>query len=192
VALIGRHEVAGNVVLPDNPGGGAAAADALLALGHTDMGVIAGPATMTVSIDRLAGFAERCAAAGHAIPGARIVPGQFTRDSGGAAMRTLLEVAPEITAVFCLSDAMAIGALRVLREHGIAVPERMSVLGFDDILVAEELSPPLSTVRVPMKDMGAAAMRLILEHDGAEQRSERFATELRLRGTTGPPPARLP
>ena len=94
VALIGRHEVEGNRVVPDNQGGAAAAARALLEFGHTELGVIAGPADMTVTVDRLAGFLGQCAAAGHPVAPERVVPGLFTREGGAAAMRTLLDVAP--------------------------------------------------------------------------------------------------
>jgi LacI family transcriptional regulator len=77
----------------------------------------------------------------------------------------------------------------VLRHRAIDVPEQMSVLGFDDISLAADLTPALSTVRVPLVKMGEAAIRLILEHDGGAPRVEHFATELQLRGTTGPAPA---
>jgi len=188
VALIGRHEVEGNRVVPDNRGGAAAAARALLEFGHTELGVIAGPADMTVTVDRLAGFLGHCAAAGHPVAPERVVPGLFTREGGAAAMRTLLDVAPSITAVFCLSDAMALGASGVLRERGVEVPRRMSIIGFDDISLAAELTPALSTVHVPLKEMGAAAMRMLLEPSGDGPRTERFAAQLRLRETTGPAP----
>ena len=185
VALIGRHDLAGDLVLPDNVGGGGAAARALLELGHTEIGVIAGREDMTVTVDRARGFLEQCTAAGHPVPPERVVPGRFTRDGGASAMVALLERAPEITAVFCLSDAMAVGALSVLRHRGVDVPGQMSVMGFDDISLAAELTPALSTVRVPLERMGEAAMRLILE-PGETDRTEHFPTELRLRGTTGP------
>jgi LacI family transcriptional regulator len=188
VALIGRHEVEGNRVVPDNHGGAAAAARALLEFGHTQLGVIAGPADMTVTVDRLAGFLGQCAAAGHPVAPERVVPGLFTREGGAAAMRALLDVAPPITAVFCLSDAMALGASGVLRERGVEVPRRMSLIGFDDISLAAELTPALSTVHVPLKEMGAAAMRMILDPGSDRPRTERFAAQLRLRETTGPAP----
>jgi len=131
---------------------------------------------------------DRCAAAGHPIARERVVSGHFTRDGGASAMLALLETAPEITAVFCLSDAMAVGALSVLRQRGIDVPRRMSVVGFDDISLAAELTPALSTVRVPLVQLGEAAMRMIIDGDGGRPRTEHFATELRLGGTTGSAP----
>ena len=81
---------------------------------------------------------------------------------------------------------MALGASGVLRERGVEVPRRMSLIGFDDISLAAELHPALSTVHVPLKEMGAAAMRMLLEPNGDRPRTERFAAQLRLRETTGP------
>jgi LacI family transcriptional regulator, galactose operon repressor len=188
VALIGRHEVSGDLVLPDNAGGADAAARALLGLGHTRIALITGPEDMTVSVDRTRGFVERCAAAGHPVAPDRIFPGRFTRDGGASAMVAVLERCPEVTAVFCLADTMAVGALGVLRHRGIDVPGEMSVLGFDDISLAADLTPALSTVHVPLVRMGEAATRLILEPGGDGPRVEHFATQLKLRGTTGPAP----
>jgi LacI family transcriptional regulator len=122
------------------------------------------------------------------VPQERIAPGSFTTDGGASAMISLLERAPDITAVFCLSDAMAAGALRVLRHRGIDVPGRISVMGFDDIALAAHLTPALSTVRVPLVQLGEAAMRLLLEPEPAEWRTQHFPTELQLRGTTGHAP----
>jgi LacI family transcriptional regulator len=188
VVLIGRHDLTGDVLLPDNAGGGGAAARALLDLGHARIGVISGREDMTVTVDRLRGFLEPCAAAGHPVPQERIAPGSFTTDGGASAMISLLERAPDITAVFCLSDAMAAGALRVLRHRGIDVPGRISVMGFDDIALAAHLTPALSTIRVPLVQLGEAAMRLLLEPEPAEWRTQHFPTELQLRGTTGHAP----
>jgi len=184
VALIGRHLVEGDNVVADNIGGGAAAAQALLDLGHVEVGVIAGSPEMTVTADRLRGFTDVYARAGHPIPPERVVSGQFLREKGIVAMASLLERAPGITAVFCLNDAMAFGALRLLRERGIDVPGRMSVLGFDDIPMSSELTPALSTVHVPLRELGRTAMRMLLEPPSEEPRTVRMPTSLRLRGTT--------
>jgi LacI family transcriptional regulator, galactose operon repressor len=188
VALIGRHEVSGDVVLPDNVGGADAAARALLGLGHTRIGVITGPEEMTVTVDRTRGFLERCAAERLPVRAERIVSGRFTREGGASAMVALLERCPDITAVFCLTDTMAVGALGVLRHRGIDVPGEMSLLGFDDISLAADLTPALSTVHIPLAKMGEAAIRLILEGDDGPDRVEHFASELRLRGTTAAAP----
>ena len=186
VALIGRHDITGDVILPDNEGGGGAAARALLELGHTRIGVVTGRTDMTVTVDRLRGFLAPCAAAGHAVPPELIVAGNFTTEGGASATIALLERAPDLTAVFCLSDAMAVGVLRVLRHRGIDVPGEISVIGFDDIALAANLTPALSTVHVPLVELGEAAMRLLLEPEPVEPRTLHFPTELRLRGTHRP------
>jgi len=189
VVLIGRHNIEGDVLLPDNAGGAGAAARALLRLGHTRIGVITGRKDMTVTVDRERGFLDACAQAGHPVPASMIVSGNFTTEGAASATIALLEQAPDLTAIFCLSDTMAIGALRVLAHHGIDVPGRISVVGFDDIRLAANISPALSTVHVPLVELGETAMRLLLEPDPGDPHIRYFPTELRLRGTTGPPPA---
>jgi LacI family transcriptional regulator len=187
VAFIGRHEVAGDCVRPDNVGGGQAAAQALLELGHTQVGVLTGSPEMTVVVDRLNGFRDVYAAAGHPVEPARIVEGFFLIERGYEAMARLLEQAPEITAVFCLNDGMALGALRLLRERGIDVPGQMSVMGFEDITMAREVWPALSTVHVPLAKMGETAMKMLLEPPAPTPQTVRLPTTLCLRATTAPP-----
>ena len=184
VAVIGRHGVDCDAVRPDNVGGATAAAKGLIELGHTDVGVISGSSTVTVTEDRVGGFVDVFAAAGHPIAPERVVPGNFLREGGAQAMATLLQRAPGITAVYCINDAMAMGALGFLRERGIDVPGRVSVMGFEDTVLSREITPALSTVHVPMTEMGEAAMRLLLERRSDEPRTVRFPTRLCLRGTT--------
>jgi LacI family transcriptional regulator, galactose operon repressor len=86
-----------------------------------------------------------------------VVDGDFSRDGGARGAAELLERAPDITAIVALNDPMAVGALAVLRERGIAVPDTISVAGFDDIPITRDVTPALSTVRVPMVEMGARA-----------------------------------
>jgi LacI family transcriptional regulator len=191
VVLIGRHELTGDVLLPDNQGGAGAAARALLGLGHTRIGVITGREDMTVTVDRTLGFLRVCEEAGHQVAPERVVPGGFTTEGGASAMIALLEHDPGITAVFCMSDSMAVGALRTLAHRGIDVPGRMSVVGFDDIALAANITPALSTVHVPLVRLGETAMELLLQPEPEAPRTRYFATDLRLRGTTGPAPTAL-
>jgi LacI family transcriptional regulator len=187
IALVGRRDVAGDLVVPDNAGGARAAARALLELGHTKVGVVAGPSNIVLTGDRLSGFLEAYADAGHPIPPERIEAVRFTHGGGAKGMERLLDRVPEITAVFCLSDSHAVGALRVLRERGIEVPREMSVMGFDGLPFGAELTPALSTIYVPLMEMGRAAIRLVVEPGDGDARTHYLATELRMRGTTGPP-----
>jgi LacI family transcriptional regulator len=184
VAFVGNQGVPGDVVAPDNRGGGAAAARALLELGHTHVGVVASDTTMMVTDDRLHGFTDVYAEAGHPIPPERIVLGYFLPDRGAEATAQLLDRAPDITAIMCLNDAMALGALRLLHERGIDVPEQMSIVGFDDISLARVVTPALSTVHVPLAEMGETVMRLLLEPPSDTPRTVHLPTRLCLRETT--------
>jgi LacI family transcriptional regulator len=182
VAVIGRHEHAGDAVVPDNEEGGFLAGDHLFSLGHTEIGVIAGPRILTTTTDRLDGL--RRAARKHQIklPGRRIVYADFDRDSGAAAAATLLAAHPRLTAIAALNDSMAVGALACLRSTA----RRVSVTGFDDMPIARDVTPTLTSVRLPLAEMGARAMALALSGAGTEPRVERVRAELVRRDSTGP------
>jgi LacI family transcriptional regulator len=94
-----------------------------------------------------------------------------------------------LTAIFALNDVMAIGALSGLRRLNRRVPDDVSLAGFDDIPIARDLMPSLTTVRVPMAQMGARALALAMEPLGTGLRTEHLPTELVLRDSTGPPPS---
>jgi len=183
-ALIGRHYAPGDSVMPDNVGGAKSMARALAELGHRRIGVITGPPRLTTTYDRLSGFRMGLEEGGHELPGHAVVNGDFTRDSGERAAEALFAVQPDLTAIFALNDVMAIGALSWLRRHGIRVPEDVSVAGFDDIPISRDLVPSLSTVRVPMAEMGARALDLALRPRSSCLRTEHMATELVLREST--------
>jgi LacI family transcriptional regulator len=185
VALIGRHLFPGDAVIPDNAGGGRDLARALLGLGHRRFGVITGPPKLTTTRDRLDGFRGALAEAGVDLPAAHVLPSDFTREGGAAAAAELLDRAPDLTAVFGMNDAVAIGVLRTLRERGARVPDDVSVAGFDDMPVAADVTPALSTVRVRMAELGARAMSLALDdHPGGEPRVIRVPAEVVLRDST--------
>jgi LacI family transcriptional regulator len=133
--------------------------------------VIAGPKVLTTTTDRLAGLHRAAREHGRTLPPQRIAYADFDRDSGAAATERLLAGTPDLTAIVALNDAMAVGALSVLRGRGVAVPEQVSVIGFDDMPIARDVTPALTTVRLPLTDMGARAMALALDgpFDGAER-----------------------
>ncbi len=185
VALIGRHHILGDSVIPDNEDGAYQMARALLDLGHSRIGVISGPPSLTTTQDRLAGIRRAFAESG--IERELIRSGDFTRDRGAAATDELLAADPAITAIFSLNDMMAIGALSVARSRGLRVPEDISIAGFDDIPIAADLWPALSTVRVPMVEMGVRALQLALGPHSTNVQVVRLPTELVLRQSTGPP-----
>lgn len=124
-----------------------------------------------------------------------MVEGAFTRDGGYEAARRLLLDAgrassrPRPTCVFAVTDVMAVGALAALREAGLRVPEDVSLAGFDDIPLVRELSPPLTTVALPLTSMGESVIALALRETGAVRRARvvRVEGEVVLRGSTGVP-----
>ena len=186
--LIGRHYAPGDAVLPDNFGGARALAAALAGMGHRLIGVISGPPQLTTTFDRLAGFRRGLEEAGIELTPGAIIAGDFSRESGERAVHALLDAVPELTAIFASNDVMALGALRALRGRGLRVPDDVSLAGFDDIPIASDLWPPLTTVRVPMARMGELALRMVVEPPrGSALRVEHLPTELVLRASTGRP-----
>jgi DNA-binding LacI/PurR family transcriptional regulator len=111
------------------------------------------------------------------------------REEGYAATELLLQRGEDFTAIFCVNDLTAFGAIDCLRRHSLRVPEEVSVTGYDDIYFAAYASPPLTTVRLPWYEMSAAAVELVV---GAIEGTRPFPggqvlpVELRLRGSTGP------
>jgi DNA-binding LacI/PurR family transcriptional regulator len=138
------------------------AADHLVARGCQHVATITGPLDMPASQDRLAGFRDGMARRGYAyIPS---IEGNFTQESGARAMEQLLVEHPGVDGVFVASDLMAQGALLVLHEHGIRVPEDMAVVGFDDSSAARACRPPLTTIRQPVEDMAGEMANLLMTH----------------------------
>ncbi|WP_435771339.1 LacI family DNA-binding transcriptional regulator [Nocardioides sp. SYSU DS0651] len=188
VAVIGRHHLGVDAVLPDNVGGGRAVAGHVIGLGHRRIAVATGSRDLTTIADRLDGVAEAFEAAGLDFEDVPVVEAAFTRDGGKAAAEKLLAEHPDVTAVLAMNDDMAIGILSALRSHGVAVPDRISVAGFDDVAVAGDLSPSLTTVRLPMVAMGEQALELALEEPASRPRRRRAPYELVVRDSTAPPP----
>ncbi|WOI61455.1 LacI family DNA-binding transcriptional regulator [Streptomyces fradiae] len=151
----------------DNRGGAREAVRYLLGLGRERIAHLAGPGDQTSATDRLAGYRDVLL---DADPGL-VAQGDFTEESGARAMAELLQRRPGLDAVFAGNDLMASGALRVLRERGLRVPQDVAVVGFDDMAsVAEATDPPLTTVRQDIEGMGRLMVRLLmraLNQDGA-------------------------
>jgi len=144
----------------DNYGGGRMAARALIAAGRTRIATIAGPSDMQAAIDRLAGWRDELAESGRSEGG--IVHGEFTMASGAEAMSRLLTRQPDLDGLFAASDLMAIGASRVLAASGRAVPRDVSLIGFDDTVLAATSEPPLTTIRQPLEELGRTAAEVVL------------------------------
>ncbi|WP_409072992.1 LacI family DNA-binding transcriptional regulator [Micromonospora chalcea] len=164
----------------DHEGGVSTAVQHLIASGRRRIATIAGPQDMVAGIERLIGYRSAITEAG--LP-ELVAYGDFTRESGTAAMRELLAADPELDAVFAASDLMAHAALRTLREAGRRVPEDVAVIGFDDIETAAYTEPPLSTVRQPIVELGRSMTRQLLRIAAGEdvEQALMLPTELVLR-----------
>jgi DNA-binding LacI/PurR family transcriptional regulator len=175
-----------------NWNGGRTAAEHLLALGHKRMGVVAGHARHLFSRARVDGFraATDTAPAGGAT--VSVTYGGWNRVKAATAANTLLDREPGITGIFACSDEMALGVYDALNARGLHIPEDVSVIGFDDLPEADCVSPRLTTIRQPSTELGATAVKLLLElsrgDDGGNRPPVRMelATELILRASTGP------
>jgi len=175
----------------DNRSAAAEAVGHLLALGHRRIAcVINAPLAYTAAADRLAGYLDALAAYGLGQESALIAEADFDPPSGRGAMRRILDDGgAAISAVFVASDVAALGAIAALRESGRSIPGDVSVVGFDDIPLAAYLDPPLTTIRVPARDLGRAAGRALiarLDHRPVEERTL-LPTELIVRASTAAP-----
>jgi len=180
IAVIGRHEHTGDAVMPDNEEGGFIAAAHLFDLGHEEIAVIAGPAALTTTADRLAGVRRAAKVYRRSLPKGRIFHADFTRDGGFAFADVIQTKFPEVTAIAALNDSMAVGALASLRRAG----RRVAVIGFDDMPIARDVTPSLTSVRLPLTELGERAMRLALGEPADEPRIEHIAAELVRREST--------
>lgn len=146
----------------DNGGGAKAAVAHLLAQGRKRVAAIAGPQDMGVGVLRLQGYRDAMAEANVRVDESLIAYGDFSEASGAGAMRTLLDRHPDLDAVFCASDLMAVGAMRTLREYGRRIPSDVAVVGFEDSVLARQTDPPLTTVHQPVEAMGREMARLLV------------------------------
>ena len=150
-------------VASDNIGGARLAVRHLHELGHTRIATIAGPSNTKPGADRTLGYRAEMRELGLTIPPGYEVEGDFYPESAERAMQSMLALTEPPTAVFAAADMMAVGAIRTLRSAGMLVPDDIAIVGFDDIRVAELLSPPLTTVRQDMVGIGLAAGRALVE-----------------------------
>jgi LacI family transcriptional regulator len=184
----------------DNYGGAFAMVRHLISLGHRRIAHLAGPAGNRDASERLRGYRDSMRAVWTRPPRQLEMSGDFREETGFAAGLRLLAWTKRPTAVFAANDAMAIGLLAAVQEGRLRVPQDLAVAGFDDIPIARFASPPLSTVRVPIAELGARATRLLLRAlarpKGQVRRHETLPTTLVLRDSCGsrvhPPTATAP
>ncbi|MEV4479141.1 LacI family DNA-binding transcriptional regulator [Micromonospora coxensis] len=165
----------------------------LLGLGHRRIGFIAGPPQLMCSRARMDGYRAALEAAGIAIDDALIRPGNFYHEAGYTAGTHLLALADPPTAIFASSDQMALGVYEAVRKRGLRVPDDVSVVGFDDLPEVRWCSPPLTTIRQPLAEMGMLAARTVLrlaQGEKIESPRVELATELVIRDSAAPPKER--
>ncbi|WP_422772729.1 LacI family DNA-binding transcriptional regulator [Plantactinospora sp. WMMC1484] len=176
-----------------NWSGGVAAARHLLELGHRRIAVIAGPLKSLVARARLEACRAAMDAAGIPLDDRLVRSGEFFFEKGLALGQDLLRTADRPTAILCGNDLQALGVYEAARRAGIAIPDELSVIGFDDLEFTSWCGPPMTTVRQPFDAMGAAAARLLLALAASETLDHtrvELPTTLVVRASTAPPPDR--
>lgn len=150
----------------DSFGGARAIVGHLVEHGHRRIGIINGPAQNIDAEERLRGYRSALAEADLPVDGALEVPGDFTGSAGYRGAESLLGLDARPTAIFAANDGMAIGALSALRAAGVAVPDEMALVGFDDVSSTRYMIPPLTTVQGMISELGARAVRRLTEAVG--------------------------
>ncbi|UQR66659.1 LacI family transcriptional regulator [Bradyrhizobium sp. C-145] len=182
-------------VSPDHRGGMMKAMDHLIGLGHTRIGMIGSNSNISTGRDRFAGYRQALAKHGIPLEPRLVLSGAETRDVGMAQVLELLDLPEPPTAVVCFNDIVAFGAMLGLRSLNLTPGEDFSVVGFDDIAEATLWRPALTTVAIPRANVGKVATQLLLQRisnrDGP-YKSTLIPTELIVRDTTCPPPAKPP
>jgi LacI family transcriptional regulator len=178
-----------------NWAGGFDATEHLLSLGHRRIGAITGPQDMLCSLARLDGYRSALERGGVAPDPALIRFGDFQHEGGFARAVELLSRPDPPTAIFAGSDQQAFGVYEAARQHGLRIPDDLSVVGFDELPVSRWASPPLTTVRQPLGEMGSVAAAMLGDLiDGVPLRTSRveLSTELHVRESTAPPKESAP
>ncbi|MFJ8546135.1 LacI family DNA-binding transcriptional regulator [Streptomyces sp. NPDC093586] len=194
LVLVGRPPlgpgVPATVVEYDNEGGACAMTMHLLSSGHRRIAYVGAVPGLSTSAERLAGFRRAHEALGVEPDPDLVVPGEFTRSFGYRAAQSLLASKKDFTAVFAGTDMVAAGVVQAFRQAGVRVPEDVSVAGYDDIPLAIDVHPALTTVAVPLEEMGRDAVRLALRRkDMAERQHKVFGTHVVIRDSVRAPGA---
>lgn len=190
VVLLGQLKSSGiNFVDVDNLGAAKMATQHLIGLGHRRIGMITNaPPAYTASQDRLRGYQVALEENGIGYNEQLVRYGDFREESGHQAMEQLLELAEPLTAVFVASDLVAFGAMEAIKERGLRIPQDIAIVGFDDVRLAHYVDPPLTTVRLPAYELGARAMKLVIQMIEEEELREGevlLKTELVIRESCG-------
>ncbi|OBT24042.1 DNA-binding transcriptional regulator CytR [Vibrio splendidus] len=162
----------------------------LAQLGHKRIAQISGPTTATLCKFRQQGYQQALRRAGVSMNPAYSTVGDFTFEAGAQAVRQLLALPEQPTAIFCHNDAMAIGAIQEVKKLGLRVPQDLSIVGFDDIQFAQYCDPPLTTISQPRYEIGRQAMLMMLDllkGNDVQAGSRLLEAKLVVRGSTAPP-----
>jgi LacI family transcriptional regulator len=166
------------------------AIDHLVALGHRRIGVISGPPGWMATEERREGWRQALGGAGIQVDPVLFVEADWELGPGAAAAAQLLELDDPPTAIFGFNDAIAIGAIKAAQERGLRVPEDVSIVGFDDLPHATIVTPPLTTIRQPLAEMGRAGVGLVvrlLDSGRTEAPQIELPTRIIVRESTAPP-----
>jgi len=167
------------LVQVNNRLGAQLATEHLVRLGHTRIAHVTGRTHVRISAERQSGYEEELTRLGVPVDPALVAAGDFTEEGGYRATLELLERRPSFTALFAANDVSALGALRALSESGKRVPDDVSVVGFDDLWLAAYLTPPLTTIRQPLAEIGRLATELLIDVLRGKRRSRRVRHILR-------------
>lgn len=160
--LVSRRSPGHLSVSGDDYLGGVLVGDHLAALGHTRIGIVAGPPWASTSVDRVQGCVDALAKAGIDVAPDHVVAAGFDTEHGVSGAQQLLALPSPPTAIFAINDFSAIGVIGVLRSRGLQLGRDVAVVGYNDISIASALSVPLTTVRSPMREMGVRAIETLL------------------------------
>ncbi len=158
-------------VLPDNEMGACAAVKHLIARGHRRIAVIMGPTKYKPLTDRVQGYVRAMMEAGLG-PHPELMQQSLSQgapNKGYREVQAILRRSERPTAIFCISDRTAFGALAAIKEAGLRVPQDIALVGFDNVWESEHTNPPLTTVHVPKREMGLAAMERLIDLINHEQ-----------------------
>lgn len=185
--LVSRRQGDHPAVTCDDTLGGRLAAQHLLRLGHRQVAVVAGEPYASTGHDRTAGFIAVCREQGVEVPPSRVVQSRFDVSGGRQAADRLLDQPDRPTAVFVVNDFAAVGVMGALRDRGLRAGHDVAVVGYNDVSIAAELPTALTSVRSPLRTMGAKAVTMLVERlVGRSVTSVRLAPQLIVRASSDP------
>lgn len=185
------HAWTGDTVTSMNEQGSYEATKYFIGRGHVRIAMISGPSQLTNSGERVAGYKRAMREAKYVVPPEYIQEGDFNKESGYEKAKVLLRLSPQPSAIFAANDLLAFGAMNAIRDIGLRCPEDVSVIGFDNLDLAEFVTPTLSSVEQSGYKLGALAAQIIADRvrgDKGPRKEHVLATTLKLRASVGPGP----